>query len=253
MNNNQRRPILYKGEVYSSLIEKVKPFIPKEPSVSFEDSRIKILKDLESLNEKIKTTPSRLKLPNESIVCVRVQKEYVAKTFYPSALFGPSYDLEEIGSRAWQESGNEDTDDYGRLYFVRTTEHSISNLEKKLNEKNSELHKNFKLDIRKISAMDLLTTEEQILGFSGDWESGRLEAILHPFYWDRALAFSHFRDLLANAKGDVESINMKQYDEHGLTFISFNGDRDILKAISGYNPLRTVHPLTFRTIPEITR
>ncbi len=253
MNSSIKRPILYRGEVYSSPIEKRTIGQQKEPNITFEESRSRILQNIGDLMDVIKATPQNFKLPHENIVCFRVQEEFAAKSYYPEALFGPSYNLVEIGSRMWKKKFNDEISKTGRLFFVRASESTLSNLEKKLNEKESSLYNNFKLDIRKIEEVNLLSSDEQILGFNDDWQSGRIEAVLHPFNLDRAVAISHFTELVRNAGGDVNSLRTKQYEGDGLTYISLLGDLNILKSFSGYNPLRTAHPLKFRSIPEFTR
>lgn len=59
-------------------------------------------------------------------------------------------------------------------------------------------------------------------------------------------------DLINTSGGDIGKVRFKQYGE-GITFISFIGDKNILNAVSGYNPLRTIHPLKVRSLPASPR
>ena len=138
------------------------------------------------------------------------------------------------------------------MFFVRGTENSFNKFIRQLDLSEIDLTKKFTEDVRKIVSVDLLSDEEQIIGISEDWESGRLEAVLHPFDIDQDIALNQFFDLLRNAGADIEKIKYKQYEE-GITFVSLYGNREIVSALEGYNPLRTLHPLIARNIGSVER
>ena len=94
MADNNKRPILYRGEKYSRPIEKKPTIIPKEPSITFEESRDRLVSDINEISVRIRNAPETKKLPNETIVCVSVKDDYVAKSYYPEAIFGSSNELE---------------------------------------------------------------------------------------------------------------------------------------------------------------
>jgi hypothetical protein len=247
-----RRPILVNGELYSKPIEKRPQGRPNEPAIRFEEARTKLLGDLSKTREIIKGIPIERKLPNEVVLCVRMRPEFSAKSYYPQALFDPKFGIQEIGSRLWKTettSGIEKDEDVtlqnasGKLFFIRATNKSLDDFTQQLDKSPST--KKFALDVRRVSSLNLLDPEEQILGFKEDWNNGRLEAVLHPFSIDNTLAIDHFISILVNSGTDSKKINVKQYG-NGVTFLSFLGNKNILNAISGYNPLRTVHPLTMR-------
>lgn len=260
MNDNSRRPILYRGEKYSLPILKGGKRKLPEPAISYEEARGRLINDIQSTSEKLRGIPVEMRMPSETIVCLRMQPEFSAKSYYPSSLFTTLDEIDgmqEIGSRLWRpELENHETEQGnnkpGKLLFVRTTEEALSTFQRKLNIAESLLSKGFMKDVRKLSGMDLLKTEEQILGFDEEWSSGRVEAVLHPFALDSELVFSHFVTLLRKNGVNPNNLKYKQYDG-GVTFVSIDGDRELLNILKGYNPLRMVHPLSIRDIPNLIR
>lgn len=247
MDSNKKRPILYKGEVYSKPIEKRRLYIPKEPSTPYEVARENLLNNLHTINTKLKETPDSLKLPNETVICLRFEQEYAAKSYYPEALLRGNQDLHEIGSRIWRDKKKKQ-EELGKLFFLRTNENGLQNFESKLQKATKNLPKDFINDVRRVYSLDLLKSEERALGIDKEWESGQIEIILHPFDLDRSLTLNHFKKLALNAGINLESIRSKQYDSNGPTFISLHGNREIIKILSQYNPIRTLHPITFREL-----
>jgi hypothetical protein len=254
---NNRRPILYKGEIYTKPITKNGgggP--PKESSISYDTARSNILSSIASTKEKIAHIPQEKKLPNEFVVCVRMFPEFSAKSYYPDDFFtqvAAQGEVQEIGSRVWrevdEEAGSEQT---GKLFFVRTTTAGLNELESKLSRDETSATKGFVYDVRKIKSFDTLESVEQILGIPDDWSEGRLEAVLHPFEKDKELALKNFFDLISRSGVDLSKVKHKQY-ESGITFVSLYGNRDTIQAVSEYNPLRTIHPLDIRDLPTINR
>lgn len=253
--NENRRPILYNGEVYSKPIEKKSGGGGKEPEISYEFAREKLLKDLSYSTEILKSMPSTSRLPNEVVLCFRMLPQFSAKSYYPDTLFDQKIGINEIGSRTWtnsnkqleSKSSQESSPTSGKLFFVRASNKSLDAFEQQLNRKSSTLTKKFTLDVRRVSSLDLLNPSEQILGVNEDWSEGCLEAVLHPFAIDKELSIRHFLSLLVDTGTNRNNIKIKQYGE-GVTFFSFVGNRETLKIVAGYNPLRTVHPLTMRPI-----
>lgn len=250
MSKEDRRPILYKGEMYSRVIPKGGGGPPKEPIRSYDDARAKIISDIKSTREVIKKIPQDLKLPHEFVVSVKLDPAFSAKSYYPGALFDTKLQqagVEEIGSRNWQ-----DEEGTSKMLFVRATEKGLTYLEERLNKTESDVTQAFALDVRKLRSIDILEPGDQVLGLPEDWEEGRLEAVLHPFEQDKNLVVDHFMKLLIESGVDPSRVRLKQY-ESGVTFVSLYGDQIILKKIVGYNPLRMVHPLSFRNVPFARR
>lgn len=261
-DNQKRRPILYNGQVYFRPITKKLGGGEKAMRYTYEEARDIVLTNIAVTKSQIREIPSESRLPNEVVISLVMQPEFSAKSYYPNSLFDletQKYGLKEIGSRILKEDHLINiTADYEEIYesttskmfFLRATEGSLENLERELH--NSFVSKGFQEDIRKISSIQLLSSENQILGLPEDWESGRLEAVLHPFDIDRSVTLGHFLDKINACGVDMQDVRYKQY-ESGVSFISFNGNKNVINSISGYNPLRTVHPLAMRDLPGISR
>lgn len=252
---NNRRPILYKGEVYTKAITKKVGGSSKQPKASYGTAQAKILSDISQAKEKINNMPSDKKLPNEFVVCVRMDPEFSAKSYYPEDLFttvSANGQVQEIGSRIWREKDENDIEETGKLFFIRTTATGLDELETKIARDESSVTKGFAYDVRKIKSLDTLESEEQILGIPSDWTEGRLEAVLHPFQKDKDIALSSFLELLRNSDVDLDRVKYKQY-ESGITFVSLYGTRDTIASVSEYNPLRTLHTMDLRDLPTTTR
>lgn len=266
MENPKRKPILYNGEIYGQPIQKGSGGGPKEMNISYDEARGNLLRDLNTTRAVLREMPKRSRLPNEVVLSMVLQPEFIAKSYYPDSLFdlgATKFGISEIGSRIFkmksentgeEEELEKDEDSYSlsKLFFLRATEESLNALENQLNKSTFFQKKSFITDIRKISSLGLLDGEDQILGFSDNWREGRIEAVLHPFEIDRHVAQEHFFSLIKNHGVNPETISFKQYSS-GVSFVSFSGDREVLKSLKGYNPLRTAHPLKMRQLPNFSR
>jgi hypothetical protein len=260
MSETPKRPILYKGEAYSHPIEKKKVVIPKQPDISFEEARVKILESLEIISRQIDEMPEDLKLPNETIVIMKVSAEVADKNFYPSSVLYPSTQgsqLEEVGSRIIKRKvlRGKDREDIQieRIFYIRTTEDGLESFGRKLSQKQSIQAQNFMLDIRRISELNLAQKNDRVSGFEDGWKEGRVEATLHPFSMDRSFTMTHFKEFLRKNNLPIDQVKFRQYGSEGLTFVSFMSNISTVRKLSEYNPLRSIHPLTFRnfTSPNV--
>ncbi|QQL50600.1 MULTISPECIES: S8 family peptidase [Mucilaginibacter] len=258
--SNKRRPILYKGELYSKSVTKRSSGGGKPLPATFDEAKEKIIGDIDAATGILRQMPNNSKLPNEVVLCMRMHPDFSAKSYYPDSIFDGTterFGLQEIGSRVWRaadyaEKGGNDPLSQGKLFFVRGTENSLVRFKAQLNKPELSLTKSFTEDVRKLVSVDLLSENEQIVGIPDDWESGRLEAVLHPFDIDQEAALNQFFNLVSIAGVDLDQVRYKQYEE-GITFISLIGNRDVLSILAGYNPLRTLHPLNIRDFSKINR
>lgn len=258
MNKQERKPILYKGELYSIPVLKRNSGGSKALPFTYEQAKEKIMGNIKNITSQISRMSESARLPNEIIMCMRMHPDFSAKSYYPDSLFDSTtekFGLQEVGSRIWKTVDNlstENKEKEGKLYFVRGTQKSLQKLTRQLEREEFSLTKKFKDDVCKLVNIDLLSADEQISGIPDDWTSGRLEAVLHPFDIDKEIALDEFLKKLSTAGVDLDKVRYKQYDE-GITFISLYGDRSIISGLSGYNPLRTLHPLSMRNFAEISR
>lgn len=258
----ERRPILYNGQIYSEPIVKKSGGGDKAMKFTFEEARNAILKDINDTKSVIRQMPSSSRLPNEVVLSLTMQSDFTAKSYYPDSLFdleAERFGLKEVGSRICREektvtidSEEVVTSTVSKMFFVRATEESLESFEKFLNNPTSTHTKKFQNDIRKLSSFGLLPPDEQVVGLPVGWDHGRLEAVLHPFDLDNNISLEHFLNKIREAGAKDSEIRYKQYPS-GVTFVSFSGNAQMLESISGYNPLRTVHPLKMRELPDFSR
>ncbi|MCW9020449.1 MAG: S8 family serine peptidase, partial [Flavobacteriales bacterium] len=258
-DNIPKKPILFKGEVYSQLVPKGGGGNTKQMRHSFEEAREIVLRDVENIKTSLQNMPSSYRLPNEVILSFILEEGFSAKSYYPDSLFdldSEKFGLTEVGSRIFRyEEANEENEEVvktTKMLFVRATKNSLESFQRQLNISNERLTDKFKNDIQKISSIGFLPLDEKALGFPEDWESGRLEAVLHPFDIDSNVTLDHFLGKIKACGVEMDDVRYKQY-KSGVTFVSFPGNKDVLGSISEYNPLRTVHPLKMRTLPDINR
>ncbi len=253
-NENKRRPILYNGQIYAKPVNKSSGGGPKSMRYSYEEARDFVLSDVANVKANLRQMPTSQRLPNEVVVGFVMQPEFSAKSYYPDSLFDldtEKFGLKEIGSRILKNHKPESKKRHeavsSKMFFVRATEESLTKFENYLQSRTFPLTKSFQEDIQKISSIDILEGNEQILGFSADWQSGKIEAVLHPFDIDKQKAVNHFINKVSEAGANRDKIRYKTYAS-GVTFISFDANKKILESINGYNPLRTLHPLKMREL-----
>lgn len=257
---NSKKPILYNGQVYSEPVEKKGGGGQKAMRQSYEDARDNVLNNISDVKGSLRSMSEETRLPNEVVLSLTLEPEFSAKSYYPDSLFDldtERFGLKEVGSRIItkkivDEDGNEESIITSKMFFIRATEKSLSSFERQLRMESSIQTKKFMSDVRKVTSLGFLPADEQILGVPENWTSGRLEAVLHPFDLDSDSALQHFLSKIQSHGVDTNKVRYKQYPS-GVTFVSFVGTRETLDSISGYNPLRNVHPLKMRNLPDISR
>lgn len=257
-NDNQRRPILYNGQTYAKSVVKSSGGGQKQMKYTYEEARDFVLADVLKAKDSLRNMPSSQRLPNEVVVGLVMQPEFSAKSYYPDSLFdlgAEKFGLKEIGSRIYKneciEGDVKKSTAFSKMFFVRATEESLTKFENQLN-KSTYLTKTFQEDIRKISSINILEGNDQILGFPSEWENGKIEAVLHPFDLDKQRAINHFIEKITSAGVNRDDVKYKTYSS-GITFVSFDANKKILEVVNGYNPLRTLHPLKMREFSAFYR
>lgn len=255
-----RRPILYNGQVYSEPVIKKSGGSEKIMRQTFEEARDSVIENISHVKHNMRNMAAETRLPKEIILSLTLEPEFSAKSYYPDSLFDldtERFGLKEVGSRIVHKTESiEGTDEYkvitSKMFFIRATEESLNSFEKQLKLESSTQTKKFKLDIRKITTLDFLPSDERVLGIPNEWTTGRLEAVLHPFDLDNEKSLNHFLSIIESQGVDMKNVKYKQY-QSGVTFVSFIGSRNVLDSISEYNPLRNIHPLKMRNLPDIGR
>ena len=264
MADSQRRPILGNGEEYSRAVKKRPLGRGAEPPRTYEEARELVKVGVRHALASFETLPTEKKLVNEAVFCLRLHPDATAKSYDPVHIFEDVPDVRKVGSRRYRENpdrvakteriqkhqAKKTTEVEGRLVFVQSSPAGFQRLLRQLDRTEREVRQVTRDEIRRVERFDLLSPEEQILGFEAEWEEGRVELVLHPtrVSTDRQLSF--VSELFKTTGVDLGGSNIKLYPD-GPTFISCRLTRDSLQLLRGTNPLRTAHPLEFGGLTEL--
>lgn len=248
---NDLYPLLGQGE---RLIEPITPgqrSAKKSFPRTYEEARELIKNQLKDLRYEIDNIPQQKRV-EQIIFTVRLNHNFLAKSYIPNTFFYQT-GMENIGSRRWiYKESNKEKPQLSKLHFVRAEISNLAILEEKLNTQESRLSEAFKQDIQKIEKLSLLSPEEAIQGFNDDWQTGKVEIVLHPLKDSSEEAVRKLKDILLANGVKEKSILIRHYPG-GPTFISANITRKALQEIGDFNPLRTVHPLKINFFPELRK
>ena len=251
--------MLHKGQVYSKTVIKKSGGGDKTYSRSFDDALIHITSSLESTLGSIAALPEEQRLPNEFVFCIRLDPDFTAKSYYPETFlraFDKSGAIAEVGSRKWTEHAetseelDSDPDREGKLLFIRSNRETLTGFVNSLRTGGIQFNETLQNEMRTVEEINLLAPEERLQGFTDEWTEGQVEVVIHPFETDGDVLTKHFIEKLKSVGISQTRVRLKHYPE-GLTFASFKASRESLEALSQYNPLRSVHPLTFNGLPKM--
>ncbi|MBP6924138.1 MAG: S8 family peptidase [Candidatus Pacebacteria bacterium] len=257
--NNERRPMLHKGQVYSKSVTKKSGGGEKTYSRSFDEALSHITTSLESTLDTVASLPQEHRLPNEFVFCIRMDPDFTAKSYYPESFlraFDKAGAITEVGSRKWTEDLETDEDQAlkttreGKLLFIRSNQETLTGFVNSLKNGGVTFNETLQNEMRTVEEINLLTPQERLQGFDNEWVEGQVEVVIHPFETDGDVLTKHFIDKLKSAGVNQTRVRLKHYPE-GLTFASFKASRANLEALSQYNPLRSMHPLEFNGLPEM--
>ena len=133
--NNERRPMLHKGQVYSKSVTKRSGGGEKIFSRSFDEALNNITTSLQSTLDTVASLPQEHRLPNEFVFCIRMDPDFTAKSYYPDTFlraFDKAGAITEVGSRKWIE--DPETDEAhekvvareGKLLFIRSNQETLT-------------------------------------------------------------------------------------------------------------------------------
>jgi Subtilase family len=258
-----RRLILGNGERYAADIEKRSVGGPREMPRPFEEARSHLRSQTQSAMEKLASLPTRKRLADEAVFCLRLHPDMMAKTYDPKAVFALVRDLENVGSRNYRVPSAEVAqtkrikkqlehriqDVTGRLVFIRSNDAGFRRFIHTLALPESQLPPEFKQDIQRVERFDLLTAAEQLLGFDPAWSEGRVEIVLHPSRYSQDEQKHFLTELLSEHEVSWADSRIATYP-NGPLFASCRLTRAAINAIAGANPLRTAHPLIFGGIED---
>lgn len=264
MVDTNRRLILGNGEQYIQDVTKPVSGRSPEPPRSYTEARDLVKAGVTTALADYAALPDTKKLADEAVFCLRLHPDAMAKSYDPVALFSEVPELRNVGSRHYQAPAetvaqtrrigrlrDEDkTEVRGRLVFVQGPPEGFARLLRHLDQPTRRLKQQFQEEIQRIERFDTLSADEQVLGFGADWREGRAELVLHPTSYPADELDQFLQRLFEAAHVDIERSRVRQYPG-GPTFISCRLTRRSLAALTGTNPLRAAHPLSFRDLTDL--
>lgn len=225
---------------------------------AYDQARVLVKREISSALQKVADLPHSKRRKDETVLCLRLHPDMMAKSYDPKALFAYIRELENVGSRNYKiatERVAKTTrikkhlekhilEVTGRLVFVRSSDAGFRRLLHALDASERNLPTAFRDDIQKIEKFDLLDPLEQLLGFGSDWNEGRVEIVLHPSSCSEEEQTHFLKNLFDGAKVVQKKSRIATYPD-GPTFISCRMSKAARDAMTGANPLRTIHPLIF--------
>lgn len=245
------RPILGKGENYIYHEEPRKGAPNQDNRPSFDEVKMKLKDQISQVKQQILYIDAENKLP-EIVLNLKLSLGYSAKSYHPKALIR-SMGATEIGTKKWSgmvntKKGKKLKD--GKDIFIRVNEDNLNELENIIASSEEFLSQNLINEIRTVEEIYLDSHESMLDIFSENWSAGRIEFVLHPFGELESELIEKFKQLFSKNGGDVSTLKIRSYSP-GPIFISAYLDKDTLKKMVNFNPLRTCHPLQFRGLPNI--
>ena len=258
MPEPQRRLILANGEKYIAEVEKKPRGRPPELPRVYSAARDLVKGEITTALEKFAALPARKRFDDEAVLCLRLHPDMMAKTYDPAGLFGMVRDLENVGSRNYRMPTAEVAQTKrirkqleqhlqtvtGRMVFIRSNDAGFRRLLRMIDRPERELNDVFRREIQSIEKFDLLTANEQLLGFPPNWREGRVELVLHPSRHSEDEQTHFLRALFRGHDVPWRKTRVAPYPD-GPIFISCHLNHAALNEIAGANPLRTAHPLVF--------
>lgn len=241
-----KRPILMKGERLIVPIIKKQPFGEKELPHTYEDVKARIQSSLSSIKNIVKERQDKF-LPNEIVICARMEEGYLAKSYRPDFLQKDN-NMNLVGARKVRSTkkdsdGNEIIIE-NKVYFFRTSIKGIELFESILS--NNLLSNTAEKAFCRLNDIELLDDGEKVFGFQEEDSNIDVEIVLHPLKKDYGIAIEKIQSIVG------DKCEIRKYED-GPTFILANINKDVLPNLAKYNFLRTVHPMRNISLPEMSR
>ncbi|MCO7126140.1 S8 family peptidase [Sporolactobacillus shoreicorticis] len=246
-DTNDYLPIIGSGE---NLIEPIsKTFFGGQPAYprTYGEAKNRIKTQLSVVRRNLANVPMEKRM-DDFVITLRLNEKFLAKSYVPETLFKQAK-FQNIGSRRWVFEENEEKK-YSKLHFLMLNNNVLTRFEQILDTNESQIPDNFKNDIRKIEQISLLSKNEVVQGFSGEWDEGTVEFVLHPYGKNTDKMIDKFKLNLQKLGVDTDRLKIKTY-AGGPTFVSAQVKKNVINGIADFNPLRTVHPLKVNFFPEL--
>ncbi len=259
-----RRPILGNGEALTSAVERKYGGNAAPPPKTYDQARHDLFQYIDLLKEQYVEIPPELRFGDEFFYCLRVHPEALAKSFDMSSFIGNVSGIERIGTRAWNVESTQIThtdrlknkikkgqnEFVGKTIFIRSHVSALDRMKALLDESQTNLPMSFMADVCRLENLDLLKSDERVMGFTDDWKTGKVEIVLHPSRDNQLNLVEHFKALLDASGEDAGTVKSRVYPSN-LAFISLDATKTILDVIDDYNPMRAIRPLEMSSFPVV--
>lgn len=216
-----KRPILMKGERLIVPILKKQPFVPKDLPNTYDEAKVKIKSSLKTIKEVVKNSKDEF-LPNEIVVCARMEEGFLAKSYRPDFLQKDN-NMNLVGARKIKSinkdvNGNKNITE-NKLYFFRTSIRGIEAFENILSS--GSLSNKAKDGLCMLKDIELLDDNEKIFGIKEEDNDIEVEIVLHPLKKDYELAIKKIQEIVGkyyafNKEGimlENTTVNVKENGE----------------------------------------
>lgn len=248
------RPILTNAHAYNESEPYRKTPPGKDKRLSYEENKKILIGEITSIENDIKNYPEKF-IMDDVIINLRMRIDRSSKSYHPTKLLR-DISVKEVGTKKWgkqyvkKKKNKEEVEwKFGKDIFIMINKNNLKSFKESLIK--DSLDDSDKDAIRSIDCLYYDKHDNILNSFDDKWESGRIEIVLHPYFQKDKEMLDKFYELLKEAKADLSSIKIKQYND-GPTFISMKANKKIVKSIAPFNPLRSIHPLKFRNLDDVS-
>lgn len=255
--DDERFPILGKGEIYTTAIPHIGGGGTKKPIRSYDEARSRLLPQFHTLlNEISICRNNNLMLRNKFFFQVALDHEYLAKSHFPSSMVRFSQ-WEMVGSRPWYQI-KRDNQDFGnqklaRMLFFQSDPIGIENTYRRLEK--GGIEKKEQEDFIKIDSIGLQRPKDRLIGLEGKQKRQLfMELIFHPM---KGREWNECRIKLSSMldrKNKSEFLwNWKRGEESEPSFLPAYLTQAEIARVSEFNPVRVARPMPAVSVPRIAK
>lgn len=236
---DEKLPLLAHGEEYIESVSKRTGWGEKAYPYTFETAKARILSDMDELLSDIKENAGMYM--TEKVICIRMAPKFEAKSYVPVPLIEASAgEARIIGGRKYAIDDSRSDARKAKLYYCRSNDSGLKQIFSEMQSGRRDRQDKWRHTLQSIFSINLMAPEEKVMGFPDGWEDGSVEFVLHPLgITDTEDAIRRF---LKISGLDADRVSIKTYEE-GLTFVGCRATCKQIEAVSGFNPLRSVHPV----------
>ena len=199
---------------------------------TYSEAKLRMLNDLNLLLEKIATNSEYFL--SEIIICLRMEPDFTDKIYKPTTL--TTEQLKIVSEGDYHLSDQRGKEQQIKIYFARTTESGIRELQAVLESGTRDADKLWQNQLRSLQTINLLTPAEKLKGITEDWKAGNLRLSFHPLgkEVDKVLQqFYHVSKI-------PPKHTLVRKTSNGALYISTKCRREDLEKILLLNSLRSV-------------